>query len=70
MLKSVEATIGENGEVHLTEPVRLPHPCRAIVTIIDDPGVSEAGLLSEQALAEDWNRPEEDTAWFHLQQAQ
>jgi hypothetical protein len=24
-------------------------------------------LLSERALAEDWNRPEEDAAWAHLQ---
>jgi len=26
-------------------------------------------LLSEQALEGDWNRPEEDDAWAHLQQA-
>lgn len=32
--------------------------------------VSETALLSEQALAEDWNRPEEDEAWSHLQQVQ
>jgi large-conductance mechanosensitive channel len=30
-------------------------------------GVSATALLSEQALAEDWNRPEEDEAWSHLQ---
>lgn len=29
---------------------------------------SETALLSERALAEDWNRPEEDAAWSHLQQ--
>lgn len=28
---------------------------------------SETALLSEQALAVDWNRPEEDEAWAHLQ---
>jgi hypothetical protein len=27
----------------------------------------ETALLSEAALAEDWNRPEEDAAWSHLQ---
>jgi len=27
-------------------------------------------LLSEAALAEDWNRPEEDEAWQHLQEVQ
>ena len=29
---------------------------------------SECALLSEAALAEDWNRPEENQAWAHLQQ--
>ena len=28
----------------------------------------ELGLLSEQSLAEDWNRPEEDEAWSYLQE--
>jgi hypothetical protein len=31
-------------------------------------GVAESARLSEAALAEDWNRPEEDEAWSHLQQ--
>ena len=31
------------------------------------PSVNETALLSEAALAEDWNRPEEDTAWSSLQ---
>jgi len=30
--------------------------------------VSTTALASEQSLAEDWNRPEEDEAWSHLQQ--
>ncbi len=30
--------------------------------------ISDTALLSEQSLAEDWNRPEEDAAWSHLQQ--
>ena len=32
--------------------------------------IDEITLLSEPALAEDWNRPEEDVAWSHLQSAQ
>ncbi len=68
MLKSLEATIGPDGVVRLREPVRLKRACRAIVTIIDGPDVPETALLSEQALAEDWTRPEEDEAWSHLQQ--
>jgi hypothetical protein len=67
MLTSVEATIEKDGAVHLKEPVRLAHPCRAIVTIVDEPAIAETALLSESALAEDWNRPEEDEAWSHLQ---
>ncbi len=68
-LKSVEATIEKNGEVRLKEPIRLTNPCRAIVTILDEESdvISETALLSEVTLSEDWNRPEEDEAWSHLQ---
>ena len=65
---TVEATIEANGEIHLREAVNLPHACRAIVTIIDEPDISETAILSEAALAVDWNRPEEEAAWLHLQQ--
>jgi len=43
------------------------------VTILDEepaPLTLEPTLLSERALAEDWNRPEEDAAWAHLQKDQ
>ncbi len=68
-MKSVEATIDEDGQIHLDEPVHLSHACRAIVTIIERSEESETTLLSEESLAKDWNRPEEDEAWLHLQQA-
>ena len=67
MLKSVEATIEADGEIRLRENVRLPHACRAIVTIIEEPGIAETALLSEAVLGADWNRPEEEDAWSHLQ---
>ena len=67
MLESVEATIGTNGEIRLHEPLHVGHPCRAIVTIIDEPEIPETALLSQHALSEDWERPEEDAAWSHLQ---
>ncbi|MCK4514801.1 MAG: hypothetical protein KAU31_06055 [Spirochaetaceae bacterium] len=67
MLKSIEATVESNGEVHLREPIRLEHPCRAIVTILDEPDIPETALLSQESLAGDWERPEEDAAWSHLQ---
>jgi len=72
MLKSVEAIIEKNGEVRLLEPVKPGLRCRAILTIIIDEkpdDIAETALLSESVLSEDWNRPEEDKAWSHLQKA-
>ena len=72
MIRTLEAVIDEQGNVHLLEPVQLSSARRALVTILEDrapAGVSESALLSEAALAQDWNRPEEDEAWSHLQQA-
>jgi len=69
-MKTVEAIIETNGEVHLLEPVRVASPRRVLVTILEEAPLSrEAALLSEPALAEDWNRAEEDAAWAHLQPA-
>ena len=67
MLKTVEARIETDGHIHLLEPLRLRHQCRAIVTVIDEPKTPETALLSQQALSRDWERPEEDAAWSHLQ---
>lgn len=72
MIRAVEAVVDEQGAVRLKEPVRLAAPRRAVVTIFDEERtgeVDDASLLSESALAEDWNRPEEDAAWSHLQPA-
>ena len=70
MIRTVEAIIDEQGHIHLLEKVTLPESRRALVTILEDAPkteVIETTLLSEQALAVDWNRPEEDEAWSHLQ---
>jgi len=70
MIRTVEATIDEQGNVKLLEPVKLPAARKAFVTILEDtPSVSvnETTFLSEPALAREWNRPEEDVAWSHLQ---
>ncbi len=71
MIQTIEALIDENGSVSLLEEVRLPTARRALVTILEQPATdkTETALLSEAALAADWNRPEEDEAWSHLQQA-
>lgn len=73
MIQTVEAIIDENGKVHLLEAVNLTASRRALVTILEEEPattVSETALLTEAALAEDWNKPEEDAAWSHLQPAQ
>ena len=70
MLQTVEAIIDEAGNVRLLEPLHLASEHRALVTILDDSSRTarpEPALLSEPALAADWNRPEEDAAWSHLQ---
>lgn len=70
MIRTVEAVIDEQGRVQLLEAAQLTAPCRALVTVLEEepsPLVSETALLSEAALAEDWNRPEEDAAWSYLQ---
>ncbi len=68
-MKTVEAIIDEQGNVRLLERVRPAGARRALVTILDEsPSEAESALLSEPALGEDWNRPEEDEAWSHLQQ--
>jgi hypothetical protein len=71
MLQTVEAVIDKQGNIRLLSPVHLPAERRALVTILEEEpvaSISETALLSEPALAEDWNRPEEDAAWSHLQQ--
>ena len=70
MPQSIEAVIDEKGNVRLLSPIRLPVARRAIVTVLEEEWINrvpETALLSEAALAEDWNRPEEDAAWSHLQ---
>lgn len=69
MHRTVEAIVEADGRVRLLEPVDLGSARRALLTILDEPAEEAANvsaLLSEPAL-EDWNRPEEDEAWSHLQ---
>jgi hypothetical protein len=69
MIRTVEAIIDEHGNVRLLEAVQPATACRALVTILEEtPATSETALLTEAALSKDWNRPEEDAAWAHLQQ--
>jgi hypothetical protein len=70
MIQTIKAVVDEHGQVRLLEEVKLNGVRRALVTILEEAPaaeVSETTLLSEQALAADWTRPEEDEAWSHLQ---
>lgn len=72
MIRTLEAVIDEHGHVRLLEPIQPSTARRALVTILDErpaARLAESALLSEAALAEDWNRPDEDEAWAHLQRA-
>jgi hypothetical protein len=69
MIRTVEAVVEADGRVRLLEHVRMPGARRALVTILDEPAedaANSSALLTEPAL-NDWNRPEEDEAWSHLQ---
>lgn len=70
MLRSVEG-VYHNGKIELAEtPPGVKDNTRVIVTFLTEPAavdIPETALLSEPALAEGWNRPEEDAAWSHLQ---
>ena len=67
MIRTVRAMVDAKGNVRLLEPVEITASCMALVTISDDEA-PETALLSEEALARDWLRPEEDEAWAHLQE--
>lgn len=70
MIRTIEAVIDEQGRIQLLEDVSIPKARRALVTILEDApatAIAETALLSENALAKDWNRPEEDEAWAAFQ---
>ena len=69
MIQTVEAVVDAAGRIQLLGEVHVPSPRRALVTVLEEPAAvpGEAALLAEAALAVDWNRPEEDAAWSHLQ---
>ena len=69
MMQTIEATVDEHGNVRLLESIHLERSHRALVTILTDgpKEISETALMCEEVLAKDWNRPEEEAAWEHLQ---
>ena len=69
MNPTIEARVDEAGVIRPKEPIALPPGSRLLITVLSIPATGEGALLSEEALAADWNRPEEDQAWANLAQA-
>lgn len=71
MIQTVEAIVSETGKVKLLTEIHLTESRRALVTILEEePKTSETASLSENALAEDWLKEDEEKAWQHLQSEQ
>ncbi len=71
MLQSIEGIIDQDGKLKILGQIKLPKSRRVIITILNEAPDDESfdlALLSELALARDWERPEEDAAWSHLAQ--
>ncbi len=71
MLQSIEGFTDKKGKLRIRDKIDLPKSRRVIITILDEEPSDELtnlALLSESALARDWERPEEDAAWSHLAQ--
>ena len=72
MVQTIEGVLEVDGSVRLLQPMQTTSPRRALVMILEESSAalpSETAILSERALATDWNRAEEDAAWSHLQPA-
>lgn len=71
MLQSIKGIIDQNGKLRVLDKIQLPKSRRVIITILDEElsdEFADLALLSEPALARDWEKPEEDEAWSHLAQ--
>ena len=71
MPNTFKAILQRDGRLRLRDKLRFSRDRKVLVTILDDePEESESHYssnLSESSLAKDWNRPEEEEAWQHLQ---
>ncbi len=71
MLLTVEGILEAEGRLRLLEPVEVAGPRRVMVTFLDESAADERtcpAVVSEPALARDWEKPEEVAAWSHLSQ--
>ena len=68
MLRTIEVEIDDAGQVRPLELAAKIPAGRGLLTLLSAKN-EEIHRLSEDALAKDWLRPEEDEAWAHLQPA-
>ena len=71
MLNTYEARTDEQGNLLVPDSLKLPEGCRVLITVLEESPkklANDEALLSENTLAKDWNRPEEDDAWQSLNQ--
>ncbi len=68
MTQTIDVEIDAAGVIHPVAPNQALPPGRAKLTYYLP--ANEEALMSEQALAKDWLRPEEDEAWADLQPEQ
>jgi hypothetical protein len=74
MEKLYEPVVESDGRIRLNTPFHLVHLEKGLRVLVAVPhtDLETAGsgiVLSETVLAVDWNKPEEDDAWAHLQSA-
>ena len=68
MPRTIKAVVEKDGSLRLLEDIELKAGDHVLVTVhASEPGENDSALLSEAALASDWEREEEDEAWAHLQ---
>jgi hypothetical protein len=65
MMQTIEVEIDASGNIHPLDANVRPPAGRA--TLVWDSAGHELYQMSEQSLARDWLRPEEDEAWAYLQ---
>lgn len=71
MLQTFKGIIDPDGKLRLLDQVEFSKSRRVLITILDEEADDEAhylALLSEPALAREWDLPGEDKAWSHLAQ--
>ncbi|MFA5803524.1 MAG: hypothetical protein WC879_02670 [Melioribacteraceae bacterium] len=69
-MQSIQTIIEPNGHIRFPGNLRISKPTKAIITFLEEESkLRFTELVSEKSLAEDWNKPEEDEAWAHLQAA-